>query len=471
MLNPEKPILMVDDEEGFLRSARLALLAEGYDHVACISQSGEVLDRIARTPPCLVTLDLTMPGTDGYTLLRAIVEKFPGTPIVVLTGIMEIETAIACMKAGARDYLMKPLNPERLVALVQTQLAQDAILEETVRLKKMLLQGQASRTDAFSAMHSQAPSMQRIFAYAEAICKSRLPVLITGETGTGKELMARALHQLRHPEAPFVALNVAGLDEALLSDSLFGHVKGAFTGAHGERRGLVEKANGGTLFLDEIGDLSPESQVKLLRLLQEGEFYPVGSDQPRRVQVWVLAATHKNLADHSQFRKDLYYRLQSHSIELPPLRERPGDLALLIRLFSEQAAEQMGRTLSEDFAMRLFKAVQNHPFPGNVRELQGLVEDMVGTATPEGHPQEAAMRRWLHGIPPLPAPAHPAPLANLHLGSPLPTLEAMEDLLIAEALTQTRDNRTLAAAMLGITRQTLLNKLKRQKNGTLETPP
>lgn len=464
MANPERPILMVDDEEGFLRTARLALLAEGYDHVESIHHSTEVLAHIEKSIPCLVTLDLTMPGMDGYTLLRAIVERYPHIPVVVLTGIMDIQSAIECMKAGARDYLMKPFNPERLLDLVRKQLERDAFIQETTHLKDSLLRGTLAHPEVFREIHSQAPTMQRIFSYAEAICKSRLPVLITGETGTGKELMARALHELHHPNAPFVALNVAGLDDALFSDSLFGHIRGAFTGAQGERKGLVEKANGGTLFLDEIGDLSPESQVKLLRLLQEGEFYPVGSDHPRKVTVWILAATHKNLSTSPQFRKDLYYRLQSHCIELPALRDRPGDLSLLTRIFAEQAAEQMEKPISEAFISQLLERILEHRFPGNVRELHGLVQDMVGTTDKNGDLQADALPRWLESDVPTPLSSSGLAETHTHFGAILPTMDALEDQLIREALERTQQNRTLAAAMLGITRQTLLNKLKRQKN-------
>jgi DNA-binding NtrC family response regulator len=455
MSRPVRPILLVDDDQELLDALRRGLLCGGWDNVALLSDPSEVPSWLERNDPALVTLDLHMPGADGTALLDHISQSHPHIPVLVLTAADDLATAVRCMQHGARDYLVKPISMERLLQAVSTQMRQEAAADEILALRQRFLDGTLEHPEAFAEILTQSERVRRLFAYAEAVCRSGMPVLVTGETGTGKELMARALHKARHPNAPFVAVNVAGLDDAMFSDTLFGHVKGAFSGAVGARNGLVEKADGGTLFLDEIGDLAPESQVKLLRLLQEGEYYPLGSDAPHSVHLWVVAATHRPIEEIPGFRRDLYYRLQSHRIELPPLRERRGDVELLIRHACLEASKALGRKLSEDFAAQMCQSLQSYPFPGNIRELVGMVYDAAGQSR-DGRFSQEFLERW-HPVPT--APAGEAS-EEMSFGTNLPTLREATRALVKEALARTGDNRTAAAALLGISRQTLLNHLK-----------
>jgi len=451
----DRPILLVDDDTGLLDALRRGLCSDGWSQVVTVSRPDAVLEAMERLDPLVVTLDLHMPGCDGQELLEKIIQRHPHVPVLVLTAADELETAVSCMKRGARDYLLKPVSIERLTQAIRTQLKYEESKAEILALREGILSDQLKKPEAFSGILTQSDSMRRIFSYAEAICRSGMPVLVTGETGTGKELMARALHQARHPERPFVAVNVAGLDDSMFSDTLFGHIKGAYSGAVSERAGLVEKADGGTLFLDEIGDLAPESQVKLLRLLQEGEYYPLGCDAPRRVDLWVVAATHRTIEDSPGFRKDLYYRLQSHRIDLPALRERPGDVPMLVRHACWEAARTLGKPLKDSFAGRMAASLEGYAFPGNVRELVGMVYDAVGQAR-DGAFTGDLISRWLPMAPAVEA----APRSELHIGTRMPSLKEATRLLVEEALVRTGNNRTSAAALLGISRQTLLNHLK-----------
>ncbi|MFW5741161.1 MAG: sigma 54-interacting transcriptional regulator, partial [Myxococcota bacterium] len=287
------------------------------------------------------------------------------------------------------------------------------------------------------------------------------PVLIGGETGVGKELLARAIHTASERSGEFVAVNVAGVEAQVLDDLLFGHVRGAYTGATQARGGLVERSHQGTLFLDEIGDLSMQAQVKLLRLLQDGEYYPLGQDRPKRVEIRVLAATHRDLdalqAD-GMFRRDLYYRLCAHRVQLPPLRQRLDDLPLLVAHFAVEAAEEMGQEAGT-VPQAVIDAFAAHSFPGNVRELRSMVFDAVRV-----HGDLESAVPALRGLAGRQSPA-PAPVSGQHalvFGAKLPTIEEAKDLLIEEALRRTGGNKSLAAQMLGVTRQAL-NKRQRQQ--------
>jgi two-component system, NtrC family, nitrogen regulation response regulator GlnG len=450
-----RPILLVDDDQELLDGLRRGLYSEGWSHVVTLSDAGDVFEAIQRLAPALVTLDLHMPGCDGQEILERIHQTHPQVPVLVLTAADELETAVSCMKRGARDYLLKPVSIERLAQAIRTQLSHEEAKAEILALREGILNDQLKDPEAFAEILTQCDSMRRIFSYAEAICRSGMPVLVTGETGTGKELMARALHRAKHRERPFVAVNVAGLDDSMFSDTLFGHVKGAYSGAVIARSGLVEKADGGTLFLDEIGDLAPESQVKLLRLLQEGEYYPLGSDTPRRAKLWIVAATHCAIGDASGFRKDLYYRLQSHCIDLPPLRERRGDVAMLVRHACREAAATLGKRLSDSFALQMAANLEGYGFPGNVRELVGMVYDAVGQAR-DGSFSRDLILRWLPTLP----VTDPVRRSEIAIGARMPSLKEATRLLVDEALVRTGSNRTAAAALLGISRQTLLNHLK-----------
>lgn len=313
--------------------------------------------------------------------------------------------------------------------------------------------------------------MHSIFQYAEAISRTPMPVLITGETGVGKELIGKAIHQLSRRTGLFVPIDVAGVDDRLFSDTLFGHRKGAFTGAEQSRKGLIEQAKGGTLFLDEIGDLSMESQIKLLRLLQEGKYYPLGSDTPSLTDARMIVATNReieSLMETGNFRKDLYYRLQTHHIHLPPLRERRDDIPLLVSHFLKKAAKTLDKKTPTP-PRELFILLGAYHFPGNIRELEGMVFDAVSRHQKGVLSMESFRDRIGHAHTDT---AHQTVEAGQGVKSadsgvifphPLPTLKETEQLLITEALERSKGNQTLAAELVGLSRRALYGRLKRAR--------
>ncbi|MBD3314680.1 MAG: response regulator, partial [Chitinivibrionales bacterium] len=375
---PTLPIMLVDDEEQFLAAARLALGAEGITNVERVIDGTLVMNKLSEKRYGVVALDITMPVIGGLELLERIGERYPEISIIMISGLNEVEAAVDCMRKGADDYLVKPVSSEVLTTRMRRILEHRAVVNEAATLKRYVLSRRLRHPEAFREIITVSPVMKGLFEYAEAIARTTFPVLVTGETGTGKELMARAFHRLSNPEGPFVAMNIAGQSDNMMSDVLFGHVKGAFTGADRARNGLIEEAAGGTLFLDEIGDLSAESQLKLLRLLQEKEYFPVGSDKARKSKARIVAATNQNIAINGGFRRDLYYRLHTHELHLPPLRERRADIPLLTKAFIERACLELDRRIVS-VPPELDILFANHDFPGNVRELRSLVYDAVGT--------------------------------------------------------------------------------------------
>ncbi len=469
-MSPEasRAILLVDDEEQILRSYEMTLRMGGYPAVIACQKSRKALAMLAENPIGLVLLDLTMPEMSGEELLDQIKQIHPNLPVVIITGNDAVPTAVQCIKAGAEDYLVKPICRDRLLTTVRRVFRALDKEADQQRMEQALRFGKLADPSAFSEIVTNNPDMLGVFRYVEAISRSSECLLITGETGVGKELLARAAHKASGRSGPFLPVNLAGLSESMIDDTLFGHVKGAFTGADRPRRGLVEEAAGGTLFLDEIGDMPPGLQVKLLRLLQEGEFFPLGKDRPMRADVRIIAATHKDLNALCQtdvFRKDLYYRVATHHVTLPPLRRRRGDIPLLISHFTEEAAEQFGRTLPDTDAQTL-ASLMSYNYPGNVRELRSLVFDAVGAFGSLEAAIEPLVRREsgdgsLSEDPP-PSAASSGTDLGLSFGASLPTIEQAKDLLIEEALLRTGGNKTLTAKLLGISRQALN---KRQRRG------
>jgi DNA-binding NtrC family response regulator len=336
-----------------------------------------------------------------------------------------------------------------------------ALQSEVISLKRAFFKEHLVAPDCFADIVTRDASMHRLFRYMEAVGGSHLPVLIRGETGTGKQCFAEAFHKISGRHLPFVCLNVAGIDDHLFSDTLFGHVKGAFTGADAVRKGLIEQAEGGILFLDEIGDLSMESQVKLLHLLDYGHYYPIGSDSPRTAHIRILAATNRpleKLQAEGKFRRDLFYRLQSHQLLIPTLRERKGDIPVLLTHFLELYCKQLGREIPEVESDWLRQA-NRYSFPGNVRELQGLVMESLALTQPGKNLVGDVMQRLLAGT--LDSMQNQSGGAGSVLfAAELPSLKNMEVALIQEALIRTGGNKTLAAELLGVTRQTLNNRFK-----------
>jgi len=466
------PVLLVDDDPQFLLSSGTVLRAAGVEPVLTAEDSRKVLPILAGRDVGVLVLDLSMPHLSGEELLKKVREEFPHLPVIVMTGLNEVETAVSCMKEGAFDYLVKPVESSRFVASVNRAREMRELQQEVSSLKMRLLSDRLERPEAFSGIVTNSRKMFGIFQYLEAIARSSQPVLITGETGVGKELIARGVHAMSASGRAFVAVNVAGLDDTMFSDTLFGHTKGAFTGAGQAREGLIAQASGGTLFLDEIGDLKDSSQVKLLRLLEEREYYPLGSDVSRRTDARVICATHKHpteLLSTRTLRKDLYYRLTGHHVHVPPLRERAEDLPLLIEHFLEEAARSLEKKRPTP-PPELFTLLSAYGFPGNVRELKMMIHDAVARHR-SGVLSLDSFRKVIgpSGLSDSRVvPAGDGSAASLSIPGRFPTLKEAEEFLVSEALKRSRDNQGVAATLLGITRQALNKRLVR---GTRKSKP
>ena len=351
----------------------------GISQVITLDDARNVAPLLSEHAVGAMLLDLSMPELSGRALLDQVTADYPDVPVIVLTATNDLETAVACMQAGAKDYLVKPVEASRLTSALKRVIEVRALEAELLSLKARVLEETPHEHSAFADIVTHDRSMFAIFRYLEAIAPSPQPVLITGETGTGKELVARAVHRLSGRPGDLVTVNTAGLDDTLFTDTLFGHTRGAFTGADRPREGLVSIASDGTLFLDEIGDLAMASQVKLLRLLQDGGYYPLGADRPRQCRARIIVATNRDVARavaDGTFRNDLYYRLRIHHFALPPLRARLDDLPLLVDHFVERAATTLGKP-APAVPAALYTLLKIHPFPGNVRELEAMVFDAV----------------------------------------------------------------------------------------------
>lgn len=466
---PADPILFVDDEQHFLLSIELTMSSQGINHIETCSDSRQVMELMAQKKYSLVVLDINMPHISGTELLPQIVQRHPGTNVIVITAVNDVESAVQCMKEGAFDYVVKPVDDTRIVGVVKRGLEFAEMRNENEMLKVSLLREKLDHPEAFKEIITHSKSMTSLFRYMEAIAKTNLPVMITGETGTGKELFAKAIHTISGRTGDLIPVNVAGVDDHLFTDTLFGHKKGAFTGADTERKGLIEKADQGTLFLDEIGDLSLESQVKLLRLLQDGQYYPLGSDITKLSNARIIVATHRDIESMqagNAFRQDLYYRLKAHHIPIPPLRDRKPDIPYLADHFITRAADTLGKK-RPTVPKELYPLLTNYSFPGNVRELEGVIFDAVSLHSRGVLSLESIRKRV--------SPGHPGKKVKtmvetnesgvepLSVPEQFPTMEEAEEFLIAEALKRAEGNQTIAADLLGLSRRALNNRLRRTK--------
>ena len=464
---PGIPILLVDDEQITLKSCEIALKTDGITNVITCQDSREVMNILGRREIAAVLLDLSMPHVSGETLLPQIVQQYPHVPVIIVTGANDVMTAVRCMREGAFDYMVKPVEKNRLVSGVRRAVEIVELQRENLRLKSRMLSEKLESPEAFREIVTRNRGMLSIFRYVEAISRTNQTVMITGETGVGKELMARAIHTLSRPKTQFLPVNVAGLDENMFADTLFGHRKGAFTGADQERPGLVEKAAGGTLFLDEIGDLCHSSQIKLLRLLQEKEFFPLGSDLAKRSTARIIVATNQNIEEHlasGTLRKDLYYRLRTHHIHIPPLRERKDDLPLLVDYFIEEATATLEKKKPTP-PRELFTLLEAYHFPGNVRELRSMIYDAVSKHEARILSLESFSRiiypRSAEGRPPV-IIEQPGDAPMVQFPERLPNLKDAARMLVEEAMKRAQGNQSIAAKMLGITQQALSKRLKKQ---------
>jgi len=465
MKQKRAPIYLVDDEQVSLILYKTVLEHHGITDLSLYRDATEVVAQIPNTGCSLMLLDLHMPQVSGQEILKKVKADYPEIPVIVITADEEVDTAVECMKLGAFDYLIKPVEHSRLWASVRHALEISELRREVGDLSLHIKSGKLTSPEAFADIVTGSETMRSIFGYIEAVAPSSKPILVSGESGTGKELIAKVIHSLSRREGSFVAVNVAGLDDTMFSDSLFGHVRGAYTGAEGQRSGLVETAAGGTLFLDEIGELAAGSQIKLLRLLQEGEYYPLGTDQLRTSSARIIAATNADLLaqqERGSFRKDLYFRLMAHHIEVPPLRERFEDLPLLIDHFLTQAAAELNRS-KPSIPKELYVLLESYGFPGNIRELQSLLFDALSTQTGSTL-SLAPIKSYLDARRDSGGASAPAPAAHtprISYSGRFPTLREAEDYLIAEALKKSGGNQSLAAELLGVNQSTLSRRQKK----------
>jgi DNA-binding NtrC family response regulator len=468
-INNHPIVLLVDDEQDALDTFSLILRAEGLEGVETLSDSREVMPSLEVRDTALVVLDLNMPHMSGLELLTKISEDHPGIPVIILTAANDIDTAVKCMQNGAVDYLVKPVEKARFVSAVRKSMKIRQLRNEAAQLAEALLNDSLKHPGVFSSIITRNRKMIDIFRYVEAIACSQHPVLVTGETGVGKELIAKALHTVSGRKGEFVAINVAGLDDAMFSDALFGHERGAFTGADSRRGGMIAQAVNGTLFLDEMGDLCEASQVKLLRLLQEGVYYPLGSDVPRKSSARIVAATNKDMKQalqNKKIRKDLYYRICGHHIQVPPLRERQEDISLLVDRFLADAAASLSKKKPTP-PPELASFLVTYPFPGNIRELQEMVFDAVARHT-SGVLSLRLFKEIAGKLSPLTYEPASGPKGTIDPGPSqhhFPTLKQVQDHYVKEALRLSGGNKNTAASLLGISRQALYKKLK---NGLLD---
>jgi two-component system nitrogen regulation response regulator GlnG len=453
-------VWIVDDDRSIRWVLEKALSREDIPHrsFASASEALEALESATQPPKVLVS-DIRMPGESGLVLLQRVKALHPQLPVIIMTAYSDLESAVSAFQGGAFEYLPKPFDVDQAVALVQRAIEQNAHQK-----------GATEETPLAPEILGQAPSMQEVFRAIGRLSQSHATVLINGESGTGKELVARALH--RHSprrDAPFIAINTAAIPRDLLESELFGHERGAFTGAATQRRGRFEQAEGGTLFLDEIGDMPAELQTRLLRVLSDGHFYRVGGQQPIRANVRVIAATHQHLEDRVRqglFREDLFHRLNVIRLRLPPMRERREDVPILVRHFLQKSAQELGvetKRISES----AIKYLQAMPFPGNVRQLENLCHWLtvmapgqtveVADLPPEmrDQPDREAPVAWTDGL--------GIEADRLVATAPGEVFERLtrefERTLIRRALTATGGRRIEAAQLLGIGRNTITRKI------------
>jgi DNA-binding NtrC family response regulator len=442
-------ILVVDDDASLVSTLQEFLSREGYEVEA--AQSGaEALAIHASNPRIsLVMADLIMPLMDGLTLTAELRRRDPDLAVIIMTGYGTIETAIEAIKKGAEDYITKPFDYEA----VRKKIAR---LMEVMELRERVaqLEGHLERHASFENIITVAPGMERVLERARLSAATDASVLIVGETGTGKEMLARAIHQASPRAAmPFLAVNSGALPRELVESELFGFRRGAFTGAHADTPGIFSTASGGTVFLDEIGEMPKDVQVKLLRVLQEGELRPVGATKAVHVDVRVVSATNRSLNDlrATLLREDLYFRIATVVLQVPPLRSRQEDILVLSQHFAARLTRRYGREIT--LARSALELLLCYAFPGNVRELQSLIES--ASAVSEDNPQiitDKDLRPLLSGALPEASP-------SIAMGQPV-SMEQMERVTIQQALRMAEGNRTKAAALLGISRDTLYRKLR-----------
>ena len=448
---PKRSILVVDDDKNICKMIEINLRKEKTYEVRTATNGESCLKSVRENAPDLVLLDIQMPGIDGIETLKRIKEEDPLIPVVMMSAHGTIEKAVQCMKLGAYDFITKPFASDRLLVTVNNALMNSSLKKEVDELKREL-----KDKYQFKNIIGQSGPMQEVFRAMEKVVDSNVTVLITGESGTGKELIARAIHyhNKKRSDYPFVAVNCSALPETLLESELFGHEKGSFTGATGRRVGKFEQADGGTIFLDEIGLMTPATQAKVLRVLQEREFERVGGNELVRVDTRVISATNKDLEEavkKGEFREDLFYRISVFPIHLPPLRERKEDIPLLAAHFLNKYAQAEGKEL-ETISPEALELLMAYHWPGNVRELENAIERAVVLANP----------------PEITAKDLPASVRSLgekkiyESDNKLSSwIEKLEEEALRQALLECEGNISQTAKKLGIGRATIYRKAKK----------
>ena len=442
-------LLIADDEKNILSGLRLAFEDEGYT-VITASDGKEAWEKLQKNIVELVITDLRMPERDGYELLKRISSSYPTLPVIVLTGHGTIETAVETMRDGAIDFFTKPVDIDKLSLVVRKSITATELKEQNRKLSEELKK--LRREKGYSKIVGRSQKVVDMLRLIEQVADTRATVLITGESGTGKELVADALVALSsRSDKPFVKVHAASLSSSLLEDELFGHEKGAFTGAVSMKKGRFELADGGTIFLDEIGEIDSATQVKLLRVLQEREFERVGGEKPISVDVRVICATNRNLLEEvkkGNFREDLYYRLNVVHIEVPPLRERKEDIDLLAASFLETFNSEDKRKI-EGFTPAAKKALLSYSWPGNIRELKNAIESAVVLARGKNIDKDDLPQQVRDS----------GSGARISFDLPI-TLDEAERRLILETISYAKGNKTKAAELLGIGRKTISRRMQ-----------
>ncbi|MFC1887028.1 sigma-54-dependent transcriptional regulator [Thermodesulfobacteriota bacterium] len=450
----DTPILVVDDDEGLLLSIKAILVSSGMPEPALVSDSRRVMELARRHRFHLILLDQIMPHFSGREILKQIKTEFPDIECIIITAVDDVSSAVEAMRFGAYDYLVKPLNQEKLIIVINHALERYNLRHELTLFGRKQSFSDLKKPEAFKDMVVEDEAMARVFLQVEAIAPTDYSVVITGESGTGKEVLARVIHKLSNrAETDFVGVNMASFSKTIFEDEFFGHIKGAYTDAFNDKRGFVEAAQGGTLFLDEIAELDPPLQGKLLRVIEERELYRLGSTKMRTVDVRFIAATNRDLNEEIQkgnFRADLFYRLNMCHINIPPLRERRKDILALANHFLFIHAKRNQKkidSLAPDFSA----CISDYSFPGNVRELENIIASAV--LLERGEALSIDSVRHLPNI----------FKSSASQNSGLLTLAEMEKRHIQKALEETGGNRSQAAKLLGVNATTIYRKIEKYK--------
>jgi len=461
---PEKPILIVDDEAPDLRSYTANLNSVGINNILLCQDERKVMDILKKDDVGIVLLDLGLPHIPGQEILKELVHDYPEIPVIVITGLMDTKLAAECLEIGCWDYLNKSVESDRLITTVKRTIAFTDLKNENLSLAETVLSPDLDKPDAFAEIITQNKDMFNIFNYIEAIVKTKEPILITGETGVGKELIAKAIHMVSGVKGEYVNVDVSALSKTVFEDELCGHVKGAYTGADSAKDGFIKKAENGTLILNEIGELAPEHQLILLRLLQEKEYSPVGKEQYFKSTARIIAITNVDLKQAVQdgtFRRDLFYRLSTHQIHVPPLRNRMGDIPLLVEKFIEVFYEENSKK-PPSIEKGLMQYLRSYNYPGNIRELENIMKDTLSTFSGKslGINDFGRFKSLFKNY-----TANGASASNLTLKisiqqNYLPSQQDIADVYIAEVLKMTNGNQSKAAQILGISRPTLGRRVR-----------